>query len=384
LVTKIKTIRRPGAAAAFFRLPAVKETVKYKLKMAVTPLLGFALTCGAPLAPATYSWRVITTFLGGRYSGEDIAAVRDAIFFAVLGPDGDITIRRYVNGEVKSVFVVDLKGAKYAVIKDIAAAGTNAWAVGWREFEINDYAGWRLEPFLVKFDGVNWSEINVQSILPPGELINVAPINGRSCWLIFRAGTFGNFGNNTLWLYDKGVLKEFPQITNIEVVTYDAETRTTFGLASPNGGHIFVSGDGGASWVEEVAKLPTPWPNYRPDKVTALARAGVLYVATTDTDGTPFAGAIYRRSGPPGRGYYELLFSCPANANFGGIASIAADDRGRILAVGKWTSAYYDGSRWTLEELPDRNDFYDVTVGNDGFYAVANDENWNLEILYHP
>lgn len=350
----------------------------------IIPLVFLELVCSNPVGPASYNWRAVVTYLGGQYTGEDVAVVGDALFFTLHGPGARATIRKYFNGQVTTVFVIDLKGASYAKVNDLSAAGNAAWAVGRREFFIgNGRGGWRLEPFIIKYDGVSWREIGLGGAFPPGELIGAAAVNTDICWLLFKEGTFGAFEEPTLWLYDKGTIKNFPNI-KAACISYDVESGYIYALRAYGGATVFVSADGGITWREEKIQPPPPWQGFAPERISAYAAAGRLYVAATDTDGLPPAAVIYRRAGYPGAGRYEFLYYAPASPYSGGFNSIGGDERNRIIAVGYWASAYYDGSLWLQEELPNRNNFYDVTVAADGFYAIATDEQSNLQILYHP
>jgi len=94
-----------------------------------------------------------------------------------------------------------------------------------------------------------------------------------------------------------------------------------------------------------------------------------------------------KSSSARGAGEYELLVYCPEGPYFYTFYGFAVDQRGRILGVGGETSLYYDGDRWVLESLPDKNGFEDVTAGLSGFYAVATNGMsmpQTIELLYHP
>jgi len=319
-----------------------------------------------------------------RTSIEYIAVDGDAVFFDFDSATEDLKLKRYLNGVTTDVFVVGLKGAASAGIEDIAVADGYGWAVGYREFVTANGDASRYEPLLIKYDGSKWREVEINGTVPEVVFRAAAPINPYSCWLLVSESPFGR-GPKSLWKFERGYLVEYPSVV-AQAVTYDGETGITYALVL-NAGVIEtdISPDGGASWVTEKIKPETAWPTYEPDDVAAYANAGVLYVATSDVDGVPFAGAVFRRTGPPGAAYCELLFYSPGSGNFSGFeGGISADGHGRILAVGNHTSAFYDGVRWVREGLPSRNDFYDVTVGRSGFYAVASDDHWNLQILYHP
>ncbi len=225
--------------------------------------------------------------------------------------------------------------------------------------------------------------MEISGPLPEVVFHAAAPISGESCWVLASESWLSSKKAISLWKYERGALVEYPSV-KAEAVVYDADTGTTFALVQKDGVQVLISPDDGVTWFEEKVKFEKPWPNYEPDRISGCTAKGVLYIATTDSDGDPIASTIYRRVGPPGVGEYKLLLYCPRGPNFGEIESVAVDGRGRVVAVGKWTSAYYDGVNWVQESLPLKNHFYDVTPGATGFYAVADDENWNLQLLYHP
>ena len=353
-------------------------------KAFICALVALSLSCGDPVGPATSAWQTLASFGEGRCQVTAIGVEGDAVFFAFQWNEAPTpSIKYYRNGTVTNVFRVDLKTAYWASIEDIAIKEGSGWAVGSRAFEVENSDGWRFEPFLIQYNGRVWREVQLDGAIPAGKFRRVVPINYDSFWFLFDEGTYGDFEPTTLWKYERGGLVEYPRV-KAEAVVYDADTGTTFALALKNGVQVLISPDEGVTWFEEKVKFENPWSNYEPDRISACTANGILYVATTDSNGDPIASTVYRRFGAPGAGEYELLLYCPVGPNFGEIESVAVDDRGRILAVGKWTSAFYDGLSWAQESLPQKNHFYDINVGAKGFYAAANDENWNLEILYHP
>jgi hypothetical protein len=321
--------------------------------------------------------------LSDRYIGA-VAADGDTVFIPV-NYGGAPVIKRYVGGAISDVFALDLKGASSAEITDVAIAASTGWAVGSRRFENENGSLRRFEPFLIKYESHMWREITLQGVFPGGELTAVEPIGFNSCWLLFAKRKLENFEPTTLWKYDSGTAKEFPSVI-ADAVSFDALTQTTYASKLRAGGvQILVSTDGGAIWTEERPDLKSP--SYTQDAVWVVTTAadGALYLATQRWD-VGF-GALYRRTGPPGAGEYELLIYCPVGPHFTVIEAVAVDGRGRILGVGAFTSVYYDGARWAQEYLPDKNSFSGVALGRAGYYAVAANgmsETPTYELLYHP
>jgi hypothetical protein len=350
----------------------------FKKRAHIVGLLTLAISCGAPLGPAPYAWQTLATFPGGQYDIVSLAADGEAAFFALKKEGLSHTILRYLDGVITEVFVIDLKGADRAMIKDIAIAKGSGWAVGARGYS-GEGPG---NPFLIQYENRRWREVEIKGVAPEIVLHKVAPITPGSCWVLASEEWYPYKERFSLWKYERGDLVEYAAV-KADVIVYDPDIGTTFALVLRDEIYVFISPDDGVTWFEEKIELPKPWPNYEPDRISACAAGGVLYVATSDGDGDPVASTVYRRTGTPGAGEYELLLYCPIGPNFGEVEGVAVDGLGRVLAVGKWTSAYYDGSSWVQESLPEKNHFYDVTVGATGFYAVADDENWNLQLLYH-
>ncbi|MEE8640604.1 MAG: hypothetical protein V3T41_09370 [bacterium] len=88
-----------------------------------------------------------------------------------------------------------------------------------------------------------------------------------------------------------------------------------------------------------------------------------------------------KRTGPPGKGVYELAFLAPRL----GFMDAASDADGRVAAVGPGTSVLYDGEDWRIEELPYPIDLRQVLPApGGGFFALGyNKAVWRREILYH-
>jgi hypothetical protein len=351
-----------------------------------------ALSCGAPFSSGPYNWTTLFRFPGGSHEIEAIAADGETLFF----PDhtgGAALIKRYENGRVETVFAVELKGANSASVDDIAIAAGSGWAVGYREIPAGD--DWRLEPFLIEYDGREWREVDVEGIIPPGVPSAIAVIDRESFWFLLREGTYGGLDAPALWKYDGGEVLEYPPVksnvrrSNTLAVAYDDYAGVTYAAVVCKGGYdIFISEDLGAGWHSEQGKLVTSNPEFYPYEIFLSARGNALYIAYNghaEFEPVPyFGGVICCRTGGPDLGTYEPLLYCPYGPNFASFGALAVNDRREISAVGGRASAYYDGSNFTLESLPNNNSFYDVTVGDAGFYAVANHEAGFLEILRHP
>lgn len=340
--------------------------------------------CEAPLSSGPAFWFPVWTY---PYTYDPmmnaIAADKktDEVFFLFkeLGINPAPKIKRYSREGIRTVFVLDLKGAAGAEMKDIVIGNGAGWAVGARGSDTGEGPKY---PFIIKYDGVNWKEILFSGNSTGYVFHAVAPIGADSCWLLVSDTWFPR-DPMELWKYERGKITKLTAI-KAYALTYDASTATTFAVTFKDGVQILISNDGGATWVEEKLKVKTSWRDFAPDYVRICAGAGALYIAATDTDIALPAGAIFRRTGPPGQGIYELLFYSPGNPHFAELEGITTDDEGRVLAVGKWTSVLYEDGRWVEEALPAKNHLYDAAAAATGFYAVGTDENFNVQILYHP
>jgi hypothetical protein len=162
---------------------------------------------------------------------------------------------------------------------------------------------------------------------------------------------------------------------------YDADAKIFYAIPRKKGYEVEVAitADRGSSWVYEKAVLECiPGAGLENAVIfPATVYRGDLYFVT----GT----AIYKRTGAPGAGQYELVFFSNLGPYFRFVDDLAADGM-RLMGTGVDTCLIYDGERWQMERLPyEHTSFNGLGAAPTGFYATARTENTDkFELLFHP
>lgn len=346
------------------------------------------ISCGEPLAPAATSWHWIATVDPNFDYGRKIAADGNVVYIPCPGmeerPYG--RIKKYDNGTLTDAYIPALNGASSVSFTGISVSVKSGWALGSRYYRSGEES--HNVPFLVKYADGQWRaeneiEIELEADDYP-EAVIAAGVN--SCYLI------GSLSDERIhkyfYKYDNGVTRRVTAFGGIDAAAYDVPANVVYALAANKGCEdVWISVDAGAHWIHEKNVPRPPITAFSNDHVAAAVAAdGSLYV-TLETEDPPGL-VVYRRTGAPGAGTYELSAYCTANGTIGNgePADIAIHTHGRILVVGSKTSVYFDGREWHEEELPQKNTFLCITAAPAGFFAVARDGmgSSDNELLYHP
>lgn len=255
------------------------------------------------------------------------------------------------------------------------------WAVGGR-WDTSD-GGSGVKPIILVKKENSWDELNLGGT-GLGWINKVFPVDGDTAWLLSYNGM--HIGG-ALYKYDKGAVRKYA-LSPFVLAAYAPEIDTlyVYRRTGEKTNDLFITSDGGETWVKEQVLFPLP-PGYSREDIRCIAACGEDVFFVSDLSGT--GGCIHRRSGPAGRGRYELSFLSNWAPNFTNINDLAANVGKTILAVGDKTSAFYDGSTWLREEPPYPITFTRVTPcpgGAGGFFAVGHNEVLpnRTELLFHP
>jgi len=353
----------------------------------VTAVAVWVLSCGTPLGPGPASWQARATV--DAYFDQDLFKVAvdgDAVFFPYRPSEESRTggIKKYDNGVITDAYVPALNGAKYASIVSVAISPQSGWALGYRGYETGGN-NLRYVPFLVKYGNGVWpagNELEFERISEDFPMA-VVPVGPDSCYLLGEGRSAVT--PKKLYTYQDGTLTEIPLI-EVNTLVYDAAAGVTYSLACKgNRIDVMLSVDGGAHWTYEGLWAEAPVNGYSAGYVAAaVAPGGALYVfSRTDNPG---GTVVYRRTGIPGSGIYEMCGYYPTGPYAGFASGMAVANDGRVLVVGDETSIYYDGAEWREELLPDKNDFWCVAAGASGFYAIGRNGTGSsdTQLFYHP
>lgn len=342
------------------------------------------LSCGEALGPAANSWQKIAEFedgIGLRIGGLAVSG-GDVYVATKRDSPAELAIFVYNGGRLEEDWVLpDAGGAGRMVGLD--KIDSVVWAGGTRSEKgepINYF------PLLVRNNGSGWREIDLGSNPGFGGIGRVYPVSDEVCWLLTdeeRAGPW--YGS--LVLYDNGALREFPGFTRV-TAAYDADAKILYVIHRKKGKfvEVAITADDGNDWVYEKAVLKAiPGADVeKADILPPIVYRNHLYFALRPVSSGIWT-AIYRRTGAPGAGEYELVFFSNLGPYFRFVDDFAADDT-RLMGTGTDTCLIYDGERWQMERLPyEHTSFNGLGAAPTGFYATANNEtSGELELLFHP
>jgi hypothetical protein len=348
------------------------------------------LCCGEALGPLPNSWHKKAEFevTAAGFTVEDLAVTAGGVYAAISrhGPPVGLAIVVYRGGRFEDDWILPNAGI-CGRFRGIAGIGSTLWAAGTRtEGEVEP----RYLPVLLRHAGAGWQEVDLGSSTSFGGIGRVYPISKNACWLLTGEEDPGPW-YGALALYDNGSLRTFPQFRDV-TAAYDAATDTLYVIPDREGSatvEVAITRDRGASWVYEKT-VPESFPGADPDRTAILPpiiyRDELIFALSP----AEFRGgtwtSIYRRTGAPGAGVYEMVFFSNLGEYFRAIDDMAVDNSPRLVAVGIDTCLLYDGAEWRMETLPyKRTSFNALAAGDVGFYATARNETTEkIELLYHP
>jgi hypothetical protein len=362
--------------------------------IAICVLILSALSCGEPLGPLSNSWQKVTGFGEGVYLTVGGLAVAGGDVYAALTRPGtpkelksypsELAVVAYRGGRLEDDWVLPDAGARGNMC-DIGKINSALWAGGTRTEDGETFTYYF--PVFIRNTGFGWHEVDLGSKPGFGGIGRVYPVSEEVCWLLTGEEDPGPW-YGSLVLYDNGALRKFPAFTDV-TAAYDAETETLFVIPDREGSaaaEVAITTDRGSSWIYEKAVLKAI-PGADVEKAGILppiVYRNDLYFALRPTISGGWT-AIYRRTGAPGAGKYELVFFANLGPYFRFVDEFATDDT-RLMAIGTDTCLLYDGERWQMERLPyEHTSFNGLGAAPTGFYATARNETTEeLELLFHP
>jgi hypothetical protein len=365
-----------------------------KLKTTFLFIILFAACTGEPLPPEDPQWIKIADFppnikkVGSiKYNGTIIRAVAN-----------DTNLNKYV--------VVSYENSVFATEFVMPGEFSRGWFADYSFLYRGGCVvggiieGGKTRPLFIDYnDQQTWKEANLNG-LPDGTLSTIVYTGTDLSWLLLdeswypgdHDGFLVKYFNNSAHLY-----QEFGPITAVYVdsgylshtiiaASYVPKGRTTEGDIK-----IYISSDGGASWL--IEPLPARLVKGR-EIVAAEARGhfgGHVYFPVRFADG---AIGIIKREGPPGRGVYEPVFVGYAGPYFQDIDSIGFRDSHSEpygisvdgVAVGLETTLVFDEGLVYLEKIPYPLELSSVIPADgNGFFSVGRDLTFrDYDLLYHP
>jgi hypothetical protein len=245
--------------------------------------------------------------------------------------------------------------------RDIKYSHDTLWAAGGKT------VGGDHQPYVAKFDGVRWREVDVPGSISESSFSRAFPVSPEACWFTtWRA----------VYKYDRGVWqKKFEVYSKV----YDMP------IAVTDGGKVFipmvamyrsgdwkvnVSDDDGATWHAETVDLGEAlyrisyWYHF------PIAVGGeTLYLSAKLKTTAPlpqgeskdYLGIIKREPAPAGQGRYELSFlASTRTAPVREFRGMAFHDAGNGRAVGYLTSVALEHGEWAVEDV----DFFGMYYSN--------------------
>jgi len=378
-----------------------KAPIKVLTKTLILILIT-AASCDGPVKPKDDKWVMIANFPISTTNVNGLSMYSDLYAIAWRRDTRGAAILRFNAREFEVVYESP-EHYEYAELADITFGGKGGegWAVGWKY----DKRGWGL--LALKFDRrkAEWVEVNIDGYA--GRCLSrVEPIAADECWFLLDDNYYSGDKDGILAKYRNGsleVFKNFGKVTVVPGPVFNAgpilyavefagyEGHGEYGYSPGRGARVYLTTDGGASWVfENIPDGVVPGRSLR--AATAAAFDGRHFYATVEFwDG---ARGILKRNGPPGKAEYDLVFLSYAGPYFQGINALAFKDPNSApfgisadgLAVGKETSILLDEGKVYLEELPYPLDLSCVErAGGNGFFAVGKNLALNdSELLFHP
>lgn len=331
------------------------------------------LTCGepTPIYPE-HEWREVATFPANAAFINRLAEADDgSVYVAGSYRDDEMNYRpvvyRCAGGKTVEAFRGPYKGGGF---NDVACRAGRVWAAGAKKV-----ATQTLKPYLVRFDGLQWEEIDVPETVHSLSLGSLYPIGEDACWVCAYDGVY---------IYRRGVWeKKFP--FNNPQYFYFTVTRggraAVYKYSGASDVEIFISDDGGATWALERPQLENKHFTYQSNQPAGFTSCGErvcwtarLRVAGPEREGEGFYFAVLMRDeAPAGQGSYEMSLLAPRGPYMTNIADMAFRDASNGYVVGTFTSIAYENGEWIFQTLPEswHPHFDYVAAGRSSFWALA-------------
>ena len=330
-----------------------------------------------------WGWRQVFVFEenGGHIFLADLLETGDVVYICgsvkAAGGDAKAAVYRYRDNKMDAVFISPYEESDFDAIDYDGNAGFAIYAAGSKKENGNN------RPYVVMFDGSNWTEIAVPAF-----------VKGPGFREAAVAGPFGYWANNGLYVYSyrDGEWRE--------------RLRTNYPpffltwLAASNDGHIYicredyeedivilVSDNGGASWAEERPEINGG--AYHCDYITAAKGGPYGYFLTAKLGNNArhhemeYFGVITRAPASAGSGVFELAYMAPRGPRIYDLSALAFRSENEGYATGSLTSVKRDRGQWYQETVPAFTPAFEaISAGSSGYWAVSNDGDGNPPALW--
>jgi hypothetical protein len=353
-----------------------------RIILAVSTLL--AVSCGEPLAPRMERWSEVAAFPSTTAINDLAVAAGDVVFCAGVKNEGSgrAAIYRYAGGGIDEFFVSPYEeGGFYGV----DTYGDYVWAAGTKK--LNDETD---HPYLVRYDGRQWKEIEVPGSVTEPEFSGVFAAAADFCWLSTNREIY-TFDNG---VWQKRLAQSGPHGLGLTVSPGGRAYAFFEGSVLEPWLTVYISDDRGETWVRENPKLDTGYYGLGSRIPTALTTRGesvcwgedlgLLFEPRDSDPTTSYHAVIARDEAPPGEGSYDIAFMAPYGPYFYNIRDLAFRDSDNGYVVGTFTSVALGNGRWTLEVIPEslHPHFKNVAVGATRYWALGTRYASGADTLY--
>jgi|GEM_PF-1163419 len=356
-----------------------------KLYACVLIFLFALISCSdTPLSPEETDW-VTAVILPSRFlSVTGIACRDDGAVFVTTGScfsKVDSAIYKYHRGTLTKDFGVRYDWSFYG----ISSCRNVLYAIGSKATS-DGVPG----PYILLNDGSGWRELEFP-LANCGGLEEVEAVNDGKMWV---SGSFNYSDGSVPVKYDNGDWTVYEDVNGVTSIAYGPEDGVFYCARAARGGDetykgdLVMTADGGETWVYESINENSKEFEIELDEYTELSAVpgALIFNADVTVGGATFDGVV-KRTGPPGAGNYDVLFFSPLAPFFWDIRGHAFKDVFNGITVGRLTSVVYNSPDWVLEEVTGEDFHFEfITVGPDGYWAVAEDEGGlgGDALMYHP
>lgn len=350
-------------------------------------------SCGNPLVPLESRWTTIAGFPGDapRIGNVLCAAQARGGFYVLtynINENDEAALWEYKKpiGYTKRFSIPYIYDEQELKTIGFTAGVEQIWLGGCRntaaEGENPLY-----KPLLLRYNGTAWEDL-----ASPPDLLGVVgaitPIGPNECWL-----TITNIPNSTstlhgrVYKYKAGNFTPYPHIglvagayrtNSTSTIARDAVSGWTYFVPNSKYCELVITPDDGATWYRE--RVPSPAGGHRLDTLlTIYPNNCECYILAM---GEIRSYAIYKRTGLPGAGKYELSYYHYAGPHMGQLKELAMDVTGRALAVGYNSCMIEENGVWREEDLPgdvDDGISFPCAAPGGGFYGFGANG-----LMYHP
>lgn len=351
----------------------------------ITLLFSYVSCSDVPLGSETNLWESVTSLPRMlRFTG--ITARNDgAVFISSTSycSETPSAVYKYENGVLSDDFVIPCDWSFNGINSYMGCVFT----VGTKKTSGKPSTK---APYMVHNSGAGWVEIPVE-VERIDSLRDVFAINETDCWVL---ASDAEDSRSVIMKYVDGKWTRYDIVNNIEVAAYCPLSGVLYivcnygSIESPIW-KLVMTGDGGKTWVLEELAFDSEnfeFSGFYGYEKSLADVPGALYInAAVESNGVRYDGGVVKRTGPPGEGTYEPLFFSRRGPYFWDIRSVAFKDEHNGIAVGHVTSVVYNDPDWVLEDVTQEHFIFErITIGPDGYWAIACGDFPGYALMYHP